>query len=128
LQTIVKKVVEKTKSGDLVAAKLLFDRLAPPPKSRAVAVDLSAIGEYDGIDSILAAYRTIVEAVAGGELAPAEGLELVALIEAQRAAVKELRPAAMYRKPTPEEAKQQRQRDEAIGKVFDRFNATLLPP
>jgi hypothetical protein len=34
-----------------------------------------------------AATRAIVLAVAGGHLSPAEGLELVALVEAQRAAV-----------------------------------------
>jgi hypothetical protein len=36
LRAIVTKIVEKAKGGDLVAAKLIFDRLAPAPKSRTV--------------------------------------------------------------------------------------------
>jgi hypothetical protein len=100
---IATKVIEMAKAGDLLAAKLIFDRVAPASKARPIAVRLSAIGEWDGTDAVLGSYRTIVEAVASSEISPSEALELIQVVEAQRSAVKELQPAAMGREPTPEE-------------------------
>ena len=56
-----------------------------------------------------------------GNVSPAEGLELVAVIEAQRAAVEQLRPEAMDREPTPEELADQKRRNEAIAKAYNQF-------
>lgn len=120
LQVIVAKIVAKAKAGDLVAAKLIFDRVAPAPKSRTVGIDLQAIGKWDGNEAILSAHRAIVEAVAGGDISPAEGLELVAVIEAQRAVVEKLRPAAMYREPTPKELLEQKRQDEEAAEAWER--------
>jgi hypothetical protein len=128
LQAIVTKLVEKAKSGDVVAAKLIFDRVAPAPKSRALAIELPAIGQWNGIDSVLRAYRTVIEAVSKGDASPAEGLELVELIEAQRTTVKELRPEAMYREPTLEERAEQQRRNEKLAKVYEQFQASFAPP
>jgi len=44
----------------------------------------------------------------GPAIPPAEGLEVVAVIEAQRAVVEKLRPTAMHREPTPEELVKQK--------------------
>ncbi len=93
-------------------------RLAP--KSRTVGIDLQAIGKWDGNEAILSAHRAIVEAVAGGDISPAEGLELVAVIEVQRAVVEKLRPAAMYREPTPKELLEQKRRDEEAAEAWER--------
>jgi hypothetical protein len=123
LLAIVTKIVAKAKAGDLIAAKLILDRVAPAPKGRTVAIELPAIDEWNGTDACLSANRAIVLAVAGGHLSPAEGLELLALVEAQRAAVEKLRPVAMGRQPTPEEAEQQRQRFERR----QRFEALFDP-
>jgi hypothetical protein len=112
LTAIIITVVEKAKAGDLAAAKLILDRLLPAPKNRPVPIALQTIGQWNGSEAILAAYRAIVEAVTSGQISPAEGQELVDLIEAQRAAVQELRPAAMSPKPTPEQlAEEQRDRE-----------------
>jgi hypothetical protein len=123
LQAIVTKIVAKAKGGDLIAAKLILDRVAPQPKGRTVAIELPAIGEWNGTDAYLGANRAIVLAVAGGHVSPAEGLELVALVEAQCAAVEKLRPGAMGRQPTPEEAEQQRQRFEARQRLEALYNS-----
>jgi hypothetical protein len=125
LHAIVLMVIEKAKAGDLIAAKLIFDRVAPAPKGRAVTIELPAIGQWDGIDAVLRAYRIVIEAVSAGDASPAEGLELVALIEAQRATIKELRPESMYREPTPEERAEQQRRNEELAKVFDRFGLNV---
>ena len=126
LIAIMAVVKKKAKKGDLVAAKIIFDRVAPPPKGRTFELDLPAIGRWNGNDTVLRANRAIIEAVATGTVSPAEGLDLTALVEAQRAAVKELRPEAMHREPTPEERAKQKKRGEAYAKVFDRFQASVL--
>ena len=110
--------MEKAKSGDLVAAKLILDRAAPAPKSRTVSVELQPIGRWNGADTVLQSYRIVIEAVAGGQILPAEGLELSALIEVQRATVKELRPHAMHREPTPKELAEQKPQNEEWQKRF----------
>ncbi len=121
LHAIVTKVIEKAKAGDLIAAKLIFDRVAPAPKGRAVSIELPAIGQWDGNDAVLRAYRTIIEAVSAGEVSPAEGIELVALIEAQRGAVENLSTASMHRQPTPDEIAEEKRRHEEWAKDFERF-------
>jgi hypothetical protein len=121
LTAIVSTVVEKAKAGDLIAARLILDRVAPAPKGRALALDVPAIGEWDGSATVLTAYRRIIEAVRAGDVSPAEGLDFVALIEAQRSAVKELRPAAMHREPTPEELAEQKRGEEELAE-FVRLN------
>jgi hypothetical protein len=120
LKAIVRKIVEKAIAGDLVAAKLILDRLAPAPKSRTVGIDLQAIHQWDGNEAVLSAHRAIVDAVASGDISPAEALELVAVIEAQRAVVERLRPAAMHREPTPKELEEQKKRDKLAGEAWER--------
>jgi hypothetical protein len=120
LRAIVSKIVEKAKAGDLVAAKLIFDRVAPAPKRRTVGIDLHAIDKWDGNEAVLSAHRAIVEAVAGGEISPEEALELIAVIEAQRAVVERLRPAAMNREPTPEELLEKKKRDKEAAEAWER--------
>jgi hypothetical protein len=122
VDAIVKAVIDKAKKGDLAACKLVLDRVMPVPRSRPVSIALRAIGEYDGADAMLAAHRAIVEAVTDGNVSPAEGLELVGVIEAQRAAVETLRPARMDAKPkplTPEEQRQKEAQDEALSRICD---------
>lgn len=60
-----------------------------------------------------------------GQVSPTEGLELVALIESQRATLKELCPEAMFREPTPEEIAEQKRRDEEVAKAFERFRLKM---
>lgn len=122
LQTIAGKIVEKAKAGNLVAARLIFDRVAPAPKGRAVTIDLPTIKKWDGIDAVLRFYQRTIEAVTNGEISPAEGLELIALIEAQRATVKELRPEAMYRQPTAEQVSEQKRLNYDLAKLMLRPN------
>jgi hypothetical protein len=125
LAAIIIMVVEKAKAGDLAAAKLILDRVLPALKSRAVPLQLHAIGQWGGGDAILAAYRTIIEEVTAGRISPTEGLELVELIEAQRAAVEELRPAAMSPEPTAEQLAEQKREREQFRRIAERMNNML---
>jgi hypothetical protein len=115
----------KSESVRVAAIRELFDRgygKTPP-----LSIELPSIGEWDGTQSVLCAYKVIIDAVSTGLASPTEGVALVSLIEAQRAAVKELRPEAMYAEPTPEQLAQQKKRDEAFAKVFDKFQTAFGP-
>lgn len=126
LNAIMEKVVSLAKAGDLVATKLILDRVAPVPKSRAFSIALPAIGSWDGKATVLCAYREILAAVARGEASPEEGLQLVALVEAQHIAVKELRPVAMLPEPTPEQLAEQKLFSERMAKVNKKYPMKLL--
>lgn len=114
LKAIQAKIVDRAKAGDLTAAKLIFDRLVPLPKSRPVSIALPSIGQWDGAATVLRAYHEILGSVANGEISPEEAIELVSLVEAQRTVVKEICPSAMYPKPTAEQLAEQRRQ---LGKL-----------
>lgn len=118
LAAIIRTTVNKAKAGDLAAAKLILDRLVPAPKNRAVPVALPVIGQWDGAETVLQAYRAVIDAVAAAQISPAEALDLSALIEAHRTAVKDLRPYAMGREPTPEEIEVSKRRSERMSKLL----------
>jgi hypothetical protein len=95
LKAIVMKIVEKAKAGDLVAARLILDRIAPASRARALEIDLPTIGKQNVGDALIATYARITQAVSGGSITPAEALELMAIVDAHRAAIKELRPGQL---------------------------------
>lgn len=121
LEAIQAKVIEKAKAGDLTAAKLIFDRLAPQPKSRAVPIDLPTIGQWHGNETVLRAYREILDSITNGDVSPGEALQLVSLVELQRTAVMELRPEAMYPEPSPEQLAERKRQGQKIAKMFKPF-------
>jgi len=82
---IVAAVLVQAKAGDLQAARLILDRIAPVPRDRRLApFDLPTIDTAAGIAHAQAA---VVAAVAGGELRPSEGEALAGLIELRRRSV-----------------------------------------
>jgi Family of unknown function (DUF5681) len=121
LQEIVGKIVEKAKGGDLAAAKMILDRVAPPAKSRIVEIGLAEVGRHDGNEAILASFCEIVRAVAGGQISPAEALDLAELLDRQRQAFDDIAPARLKPKPTSEEAERERRSTEASLRLTDRL-------
>lgn len=69
-------VVEQAKAGDLQAATMLADRLYPKMKPQGETITLSK--PLDG--SLADNARTILELVAGGEIAPDTAKELLAAL------------------------------------------------
>jgi hypothetical protein len=110
LTAIVEKVVAKAKDGDLTAAKMILDRLTPTPRARAVEFDLPAIGKdtWNVADQVIAALGKIAAAAADGTISPSEAVELVAVVDAQRKAVEEMRPDRLNSKPTPKQVEADR--------------------
>ena len=81
---ITAAVITAAKAGDLTAARLVLDRLAPPAKERPVFLDLP---DTDTAEGITQAQRAILEAVAAGELLPGEGSTLAGIVEGHRKAL-----------------------------------------
>jgi Family of unknown function (DUF5681) len=78
-ETLTRKAIELAKAGDLTALRVCLDRIAPPRKDRPVTFDLPPISS--AADAAKAA-AALLEAVALGDLTPAEASELGKLIEA----------------------------------------------
>ena len=70
--------------GDLQACNVILSRAWPVPKGRAVEVDL---GDIFGAPALPATIGKILAAVAAGDLTPAEGQELAAVVELYRKSV-----------------------------------------
>ena len=83
-ETITRKAIEAAKGGDMVAIRLVLDRICPPRKSRAIQLDLPAIGDASGVSS---AQQAVIKAVCEGELLLDEAHLLSGLLEARRRAL-----------------------------------------
>lgn len=80
-ETLSRKAVELALAGDTTALRLCLERIAPPRKDAPVSF---ALPEMETPGDALAAINSIVQAVASGEMTPAEGASLVGLVEAFR--------------------------------------------
>ena len=81
---ITQAVIDAAKSGDLIAAKIILDRLIPPAKERPISVDLPDTTTPEGVSS---AQSAILQAVAIGDLLPGEASTLSAIVESKRRAI-----------------------------------------
>ena len=80
-EAVVRAVVEAAQSGDIAAARLVLDRIAPPRKGRAVEIDLPPV---ETVEDLHTAYGAVMEAVAAGEVTPEQGKEVADLLEMRR--------------------------------------------
>ena len=78
-ETLVRKVVEKAKQGDVVALRLCLDRILPPRRERPVRF---ATPEMNSAEDAVKAMAAIATAVVRGELTPGQAAELSRVIEA----------------------------------------------
>src|SRR5262245_21723466 len=78
-ETLTRKAIELAKSGDLAALRICLVRIAPPRKDRPVLFELPPVSS--AADAAKAA-AALLEAVAVGDLTPAEASELGQLLEA----------------------------------------------
>ena len=78
---LTRKAVEMALAGDSVALRLCLDRIAPPRKDNPVSFPLPHMATAH--DAAQAA-GGVLEAVADGELTPAEGAQVMALVDSFR--------------------------------------------
>ncbi len=81
---ITKAVIDAAKAGDLMAAKIILDRLIPAAKERPISLDLPDTKTADGVS---AAQSAILQAVASGDLLPGEASTLSAIVESKRRSI-----------------------------------------
>jgi hypothetical protein len=80
-----RKAVELALNGNVVALRLCLERLIPPRKDRPITLKLP---KMKGVEGIPKALEAIFKAVAGGEITPAEGQSMAAMLEAYLKGVK----------------------------------------
>ena len=83
-EAITRRVVNAALEGDMVAIKMVLDRLVPARKSRPIQIDLPPTIDAGGV---ALAQARVVASVAGGEITPDEGMALSGLLEARRKAI-----------------------------------------
>ena len=84
-QDVVRAVLTAAKAGDMVAARLVLDRVLPPRRGRPVAIKLPVVHAAADLTVALGA---IVAAVADTKsLTPEEGGAIAAVLETQRRAI-----------------------------------------
>ena len=80
-EVLTRKAVDMALAGDTTALRLCLERIAPPRRETAVAVDLPPM--TTARDAALAA-GAVLEAVTQGDLTPTEAAHIMALVEAYR--------------------------------------------
>jgi hypothetical protein len=81
---IVRGVIDAAKGGDMTAAKIILDRIAPLRKGRPIYLDLPAMENAAGIAAATAA---LVAAMGAGELTPDEAATIASVFELRRRAM-----------------------------------------
>lgn len=84
LDAIVKSVIEAAKAGDMVAARLVVDKLIPAAKDRPISINLPQITDVATCNQ---AQAQITASVASGDLLLSEGEALAGLVEHRRRAI-----------------------------------------
>jgi hypothetical protein len=84
---ITEAVITAAKKGDLIAARMVLDRLVPPAKERPVNIALPDTGTAQGC---VEAQNAILQAVGEGNLLPGEGVALAGIVESRRRAIETL--------------------------------------
>ncbi len=81
---VVRAVLTAAKAGDMVAARLVLDRIVPPRRGRPVAFALPTVQTAADLPAALGA---VVAAMASGVLSPEEAEAVAAVLETQRHAI-----------------------------------------
>lgn len=84
IEDVARAVVESAKAGDMTAAKIILDRIAPARKDRSVKINFPTMV---GAAGLVSAFDALLKAVAAGEITPSEGHGLANLLEARRKAM-----------------------------------------
>ena len=84
LEGVARAVVQAARNGDMAAARIILDRLAPVRRGRPVQFDLP---DGNNAESLSVAFGAVLRAVAAGEITPEEGAAVATVLEARRRAI-----------------------------------------
>ena len=77
-ENIVKAVIEAASKGDMTAARIVIDRIAPARRDNPVSFDLPKI---ENAADAAKGMSAILDAVAAGDMTPSEANEVSRLVE-----------------------------------------------
>ena len=80
-EAITRMAIEAAKAGDMVAIRLVLDRICPPRKTRPIHIELPTIHDAGGVAE---AQQEVLRAACAGELLLDEAQALSGLLEARR--------------------------------------------
>ena len=83
-EAITEAVIQQARGGNLLAARIILERLIPPVRERPINVELPDVASTEGV---AAAQSAILKAVATGEILPAEASTLSAIVETRRRSI-----------------------------------------
>jgi hypothetical protein len=83
-EDVARAVIAAAISGDMVAARLVLERICPPRKGRAITLDLPAI---TNASDLAGAQQAIVSAMATGEITTDEATDAAKVLELVGAAM-----------------------------------------
>jgi hypothetical protein len=81
---IVASVIKAAKSGDMTAARLVLERIAPIRKGWAITLALPVTDSAAGVADAMSA---VVEQMASGEVTPEEATAVIGILDAKRKAI-----------------------------------------
>ena len=84
LEAILDQVVARAKAGDMLACRMIIDKIIPTQKDRTIAMELPAINNSAGVGL---AQSEILQAVVDGSITPSEGERIASIVEARRRAI-----------------------------------------
>jgi hypothetical protein len=87
LEAIARAVSDAARGGDMRAAALVLDRLAPIRRGRPVQFAIPAEIDANGV---VGAFVSVVKAIAEGTITPEEGASVAQVLEARRKAIETL--------------------------------------
>ncbi|MCW2286225.1 phage tail sheath gpL-like [Rhodoblastus acidophilus] len=83
-EAVIRAVVDKAKEGDMTAARIVVDRIAPVRKGRPIQLKLPKV---ETADDVAAAMAAIISAMADGAITPEEATAAASVLEARRRAI-----------------------------------------
>jgi Family of unknown function (DUF5681) len=81
---VTKAVIAKALDGDMTAARLVLERIAPPRKGRAITLDLPPIAN---VADLATAQNVVVGAMADGSITTDEAADVAKVLEAAGASI-----------------------------------------
>ena len=84
LEGVLVTIIERAKSGDMTACRMIVDKVLPNTKDRPIVLDLPLIDDLDGVGK---AQAEILQAVSVGDITPNEGERITSIIEARRRSI-----------------------------------------
>ena len=76
--SVIAKIIDQAKAGDIACMRLVLDRVMPVPRGRTINLDLRPMNSSADVAGAMA---DVIRSVANAEITPSEGVEFSKLLE-----------------------------------------------